>query len=117
MTQFVSDTAAPPDDRRPVQVGFRALTLGSIGVVYGDIGTSPLYAFREAVVAAADSGPITREIVLGVLSLILWVDLKQRQSMICEPKAMPGEVAAARSGGHYGGRSRPSAEAYQAVAR
>jgi KUP system potassium uptake protein len=72
MTQFVSDTAAPPDDRRPVQVGFRALTLGSIGVVYGDIGTSPLYAFREAVVAAADSGPITREIVLGVLSLILW---------------------------------------------
>jgi KUP system potassium uptake protein len=41
-------------------------------VVYGDIGTSPLYAFREAVVAAAESGPITREIVLGVLSLILW---------------------------------------------
>jgi KUP system potassium uptake protein len=41
-------------------------------VVYGDIGTSPLYAFREAVVAAADSGPVTREIVLGVLSLILW---------------------------------------------
>ncbi len=72
MTQVASDTAAPPDDRRPVRVGFRALTLGSIGVVYGDIGTSPLYAFREAVVAAADSGPITREIVLGVLSLILW---------------------------------------------
>jgi K+ transporter len=42
MTQFVSDTAAPPDDRRPVQMGFRALTLGSIGVVCGDIGTSPL---------------------------------------------------------------------------
>ena len=42
MTQFVSDTAVLPDDRRPVQVGFRALTLGSIGVVYGDIGTSPL---------------------------------------------------------------------------
>jgi KUP system potassium uptake protein len=72
MTQFVSDTAAPPADRCPVQVGFRALTLGSLGVVYGDIGTSPLYAFREAVVAAADSGPVTREIVLGVLSLILW---------------------------------------------
>jgi KUP system potassium uptake protein len=41
---------------------FWALTLGSIGVVYGDIGTSPLYALREAVTAA----------VLGVLSLILW---------------------------------------------
>ena len=33
-----------------------ALTLGSVGVVYGDIGTSPLYAFREAVVAAQDNG-------------------------------------------------------------
>ena len=32
---------------------FGALTLGSIGVVYGDIGTSPLYAFREAVMAAS----------------------------------------------------------------
>src|SRR6202521_1809336 len=51
---------------------FVALALGSVGVVYGDIGTSPLYAFREAAVAAAGSGPITREIVLGVLSLILW---------------------------------------------
>jgi KUP system potassium uptake protein len=46
-----------------------ALALGSVGVVYGDIGTSPLYAFREAVNA---SGPVTRETVLGVLSLILW---------------------------------------------
>jgi KUP system potassium uptake protein len=52
--------------------GLFALALGSIGVVYGDIGTSPLYAFREAVVAAGQSGPVTREIVLGVLSMILW---------------------------------------------
>src|ERR687888_387616 len=52
--------------------GFGALTLGSVGVVYGDIGTSPLYAFREAVNAAAGSGGVTRDIVLGVLSLILW---------------------------------------------
>jgi KUP system potassium uptake protein len=51
---------------------FWALTLGSIGVVFGDIGTSPLYAFREAVGAAAQGQPITRAIVLGVLSLILW---------------------------------------------
>jgi len=49
-----------------------AMVLGSVGVVYGDIGTSPLYAFREAVAAAVESGPVTREIVLGVLSLILW---------------------------------------------
>jgi KUP system potassium uptake protein len=56
----------------PVTTGIWALTLGSIGVVFGDIGTSPLYAFREAVAAAAQGQPITRTIVLGVLSLILW---------------------------------------------
>ena len=56
----------------PVTTGFWALTLGSIGVVFGDIGTSPLYAFREAVAGAAQGEPVTRIIVLGVLSLILW---------------------------------------------
>jgi KUP system potassium uptake protein len=55
-----------------VTSGFWALTLGSIGVVFGDIGTSPLYAFREAVAGAAQGQPVTRAIVLGVLSLILW---------------------------------------------
>ena len=57
----------------PVTSSFWGLTLGSIGVVFGDIGTSPLYAFREAVAGAAGHGqPATRAIVLGVLSLILW---------------------------------------------
>ncbi|MBR0874816.1 potassium transporter Kup [Bradyrhizobium tropiciagri] len=52
---------------------FRALMLGSIGVVYGDIGTSPLYALREAIVAASGSeGGVTTHAVIGVLSLILW---------------------------------------------
>ncbi|MCB8823121.1 potassium transporter Kup [Microvirga rosea] len=46
--------------------------LGAIGVVFGDIGTSPLYAFKESVAAAAAGGPVTRDIILGVLSLILW---------------------------------------------
>jgi KUP system potassium uptake protein len=49
------------------------LMLGSIGVVFGDIGTSPLYAFREAVHAAQGVGISSREAVLGVLSMILWV--------------------------------------------
>ena len=49
-----------------------ALALGSVGVVYGDIGTSPLYAFREAAMAASHKQPVTRDIVLGVLSLIVW---------------------------------------------
>lgn len=52
--------------------GLLALAVGSIGVVYGDIGTSPLYAFRESVTVSAGGGPITREIILGVASLILW---------------------------------------------
>ncbi|MFZ0125207.1 MAG: KUP/HAK/KT family potassium transporter, partial [Xanthobacteraceae bacterium] len=45
------------------QVSPLALALGSIGVVYGDIGTSPLYAFHVAVQAAVGNGPITRDIV------------------------------------------------------
>jgi KUP system potassium uptake protein len=52
--------------------GFLTLTLGSMGVVFGDIGTSPLYAFREAVVAASPGGVVSRDAVFGVLSLILW---------------------------------------------
>lgn len=48
------------------------LALGSVGVVYGDIGTSPLYAFREAAMAASQDHPVSRDIVLGVLSLIVW---------------------------------------------
>jgi KUP system potassium uptake protein len=52
---------------------FWALTLGSMGVVFGDIGTSPLYAFRVALQAASGpDGVVTRSSVLGVLSLILW---------------------------------------------
>ena len=60
-------------DPVPAQVGFWALTIGSIGVVYGDIGTSPLYAFREGMlVAASADGGVTTGGVLGVLSLIFW---------------------------------------------
>jgi KUP system potassium uptake protein len=47
-------------------------TLGALGVVYGDIGTSPLYALKEAAKAAAHGGPLAPEAVLGVVSLILW---------------------------------------------
>src|SRR5215475_7750597 len=58
---------------RPAGASFWALTLGTIGVVYGDIGTSPLYAMREAVVAAAGTGnPANETAVFGILSLIIW---------------------------------------------
>jgi KUP system potassium uptake protein len=47
-----------------------ALTLGALGVVYGDIGTSPLYALKE--VFHTGHVPVTADNVLGVLSLIFW---------------------------------------------
>lgn len=50
---------------------FRTLLIGCIGVVYGDIGTSPLYAFREAAHHIAEGGVDNHEI-LGILSLIIW---------------------------------------------
>ena len=52
---------------------FWGLTLGCIGVVYGDIGTSPLYALRESVLAATNGGhAATEPVILGILSLIIW---------------------------------------------
>ncbi|MEN9892592.1 MAG: hypothetical protein RLY78_2887 [Pseudomonadota bacterium] len=59
-------TAHAPQDSRALA----ALTLGALGVVYGDIGTSPLYALKE--VFHAGHVPATPENILGVLSLIFW---------------------------------------------
>ncbi len=59
--------ATHPDHRQSLTW----LTVGAIGVVFGDIGTSPLYAFREALGQAAGDGIVASEI-LGVLSLALW---------------------------------------------
>ena len=79
MPQVAHDDPASASSAVPSPEGARhgarfwLLTLNSIGVVYGDIGTSPLYAFREALNAAVSPGqPIGRDVVLGVLSLILW---------------------------------------------
>jgi len=51
--------------------GLKTLMIGAIGIVFGDIGTSPLYAFQECVGSPHGVAP-TRENVLGVLSLIVW---------------------------------------------
>jgi KUP system potassium uptake protein len=73
MTDAFSETAASQNGHAAIDARHRlALAIGSIGVVYGDIGTSPLYAFRVAVKAAVSDGPVTADAVLGVLSLILW---------------------------------------------
>src|SRR5579872_4425605 len=75
MTDGAHETAAPAEaavGQQQAPPSFLALALGSVGVVYGDIGTSPLYAFREAARATSVNGIVTRETVFGVLSLILW---------------------------------------------
>ena len=62
------DNAAPAGDRARTLF---LLALGSVGVVYGDIGTSPLYAFREALRPIAADG-VTRDEVIGLISLMIW---------------------------------------------
>lgn len=54
------------------KASFLALAIGAIGVVYGDIGTSPLYALKESLNAAREGGETTAIMVTGVLSLMLW---------------------------------------------
>ncbi len=65
-------SAAKPAHSHAASHSTSTLLLGALGVVFGDIGTSPIYAFREALHAAADGGVAAREDVLGVLSLIVW---------------------------------------------
>ena len=59
-------TKAPPSGK-----ALAGLALAALGVVYGDIGTSPLYAIKECF-AGLHSVPPTPENVIGVLSLIFW---------------------------------------------
>ena len=53
------------------QAPFWGMALGSIGVVYGDIGTSPLYALRESLAHTKAAGT-TADDVIGTVSLLLW---------------------------------------------
>ncbi|PYF03865.1 KUP system potassium uptake protein [Rhodopseudomonas faecalis] len=69
----MSDAISAPaaiHTKRPTSLA--TLTLGSIGVVYGDLGTSPLYALKESLAAASAGGALTQPMVLGVVSLVLW---------------------------------------------
>ena len=53
---------------------FAALAIGAIGVVFGDIGTSPLYALKEAFIhLGKHERDIDEEIVRGMLSLVFWL--------------------------------------------
>ncbi len=65
MTDRHREPNAPVDRKK-----LAGMALAALGVVYGDIGTSPLYAFKESLHAAHEGGgPMP---ILGILSLILW---------------------------------------------
>jgi KUP system potassium uptake protein len=65
-----SDAGAMTDDHAGhAKQNLPVLVLGALGVVYGDIGTSPIYAFREAM---AHAGSSSQNEILGLLSLIVW---------------------------------------------
>jgi KUP system potassium uptake protein len=66
----VHSTASVPAPSARPRAALAGLTLGALGVVYGDIGTSPLYALKE-IFHAGHVSP-TPEHVLGVLSLVFW---------------------------------------------
>jgi KUP system potassium uptake protein len=70
MSQAMSGQARVSAPQRRARLW--ALGLGSIGVVYGDIGTSPLYALKESLTAASAGGQLTEEMAIGVVSLTLW---------------------------------------------
>ncbi|MDR3506769.1 MAG: potassium transporter Kup [Caulobacteraceae bacterium] len=63
---------APAAPHAPAPNAFWAMALGSAGVVFGDIGTSPLYAFKLALAQATDKGVVHVDAVMGVVSLALW---------------------------------------------
>jgi KUP system potassium uptake protein len=73
IARSVGEIAAPePHGRHHARGAFPALLIGSIGVVYGDIGTSPLYALRESLSHASKADLLTQEAVIGAASLLLY---------------------------------------------
>ena len=69
MTQTEQHTGQPETNSRAATL---KLAFATLGVVYGDIGTSPLYAMREALHPVVLAGGDIRSAVLGVVSLLIW---------------------------------------------
>jgi KUP system potassium uptake protein len=65
-----ADTSTPAHGHE--RGGLVGLIVGSIGVVYGDIGTSPLYALRESLAHSVKADRLTEEAVCGAISLLIW---------------------------------------------
>ncbi len=67
MSTISNEAPAPASHRSPLPL----LALGALGVVFGDIGTSPLYALKECF-SGAHGAPLTPANLMGVLSLLFW---------------------------------------------
>jgi KUP system potassium uptake protein len=70
-----SPAARPPGPSTPAgrsRAALAALTLGALGVVFGDIGTSPLYALQAVFAADGHIVPVTEAGVYGIISLVFW---------------------------------------------
>jgi len=59
-----------PAETGPRRGTLATMAIGALGVVYGDIGTSPLYTFKTAIEWAG--GEVTQTAALGILSLVVW---------------------------------------------
>jgi KUP system potassium uptake protein len=68
----VADAASHADAPEPRGMALTMLSLAALGIVYGDIGTSPLYALKECFHGPHAVEAVTRTNVLGILSLIFW---------------------------------------------
>lgn len=62
----------PQTRHETTQKSLQALSLAALGIVFGDIGTSPLYAFEQVFSNGAHSVPVAEANILGVLSLFFW---------------------------------------------
>jgi KUP system potassium uptake protein len=69
MSDIVAEPMATPHHADSRKHGATAAAVAALGIVYGDIGTSPLYAFKQAADAA---GPLSPATIIGVLSLMFW---------------------------------------------
>ena len=71
VTELAADPAPPVTSAAPHPTGLAAMSLAAMGVVYGDIGTSPLYTMKE-VFNGPHAVPVTPDNLYGILSLIFW---------------------------------------------
>ena len=72
MKEAKPEATVKPPSSTPIQRITLASTIAALGVVFGDIGTSPLYAFRECIRNGLHEGATPEQVIVPALSLIIW---------------------------------------------